>query len=78
MVRGRLLPPSKLETIIAKHWEEISMRFMVKYACMAAAAVAVLAAPASADVKVKLQKSRGALFTPWRWYRFRTAPAAWR
>ena len=35
------------------------MRFMVKYACMAAAAVAALAAPASADVKVKLQEVAG-------------------
>jgi glucose/arabinose dehydrogenase len=40
------------------------MRFMVKYACMAAAAVAALAAPASADVKVKLQEVAGGLIHP--------------
>ena len=37
------------------------MRFMVKYACMAAAAVAALAAPASADVKIKLEEVAGGL-----------------
>ena len=40
------------------------MRLMVKYACMAAAAVAALAAPASADVKVKLQEVAGGLIHP--------------
>src|SRR5215510_16302606 len=39
------------------------MRFLVKYACMAAA-VAALAAPASADVKVKLQEVAGGLTHP--------------
>ena len=45
------------------------MRFMVKYACMAAAAVAALAAPASADVKVKLQEVAGGLIHRWQWCR---------
>jgi glucose/arabinose dehydrogenase len=40
------------------------MRFMVKYACMAAAAVTALAAPASADVKIKLQEVAGGLTHP--------------
>src|SRR5215813_14480804 len=41
----------------------MSMRFMMKYACMAAALAAV-AAPASADVKVKLQEVAGGLTHP--------------